>query len=210
MSNVSSQPPMHRLSVAVLLLVLAFSAYGARSGCETRAVPAGMSASAPETASSRAYHLSLQMQAAFSSSDPGSARPVALQYLGSVSDIPCDWNYGNAIHNANSVLGLLALHEGNTAQALLYLKAAGESPGSPQLDSFGPSLMLANELAKAGQYEAVASYISAVAKFWRPDDTTLLAFTLPFLKDPDPLSTWLRVLGNRQVPNFGMNASKTP
>ena len=31
----------------------------------------------------------------------------------------------------------------------------GASPGSPQLDSFGPSLLLASELAKAGEYKAV-------------------------------------------------------
>jgi hypothetical protein len=209
MSNASRHRLMDRLSLAIMLSAMAFSAYGARSGCEKWTSPV-VSASSLEAASSRAYHLSLQMHAAFGSSEPALARPVALQYLDSVSDIPCDWNYGNAIHDANSVLGLLALHEGNTAQALLYLKAAGESPGSPQLNTFGPSLMLANELAEAGEYEAVASYISVIGKFWKPDDTTFLAFALPFLKDPDPLSTWLKALRNRQVPAFGMNASKSP
>jgi hypothetical protein len=201
---------MHRSSLALTLSLAAFSAYAARPGCENCAAPVGVSASTVETASSRAFHLSLQMHAAFAGGDPYSARPLALQYLASVSDIPCDWNYGNAIHDANSVLGLLALHEGNMAQALHYLTAAGESPGSPQLNSFGPSLMLANELAAAGEYDAVAAYISAVGKFWKPDDTTLLAFALPFLKDPDPLSSWLRELRNRRVPDFGINASKSP
>lgn len=201
---------MHKLLLAFALAASCATAQAARPGCERWVAPAGVSASAIEATSSHAYHLLLQMDAAFKSSNPASARPLAVEFLSSVSTIPCDWNYGNAIHNANSVLGLLALHEGKKAEALTFLKASSMSPGSPQLNSYGPSLMLAHELANAGEYDAVAQYVQNIGKFWNPDDTRAIALLLPFFKDPDLISTWLKKLQRHDVPDFGMNAKKSP
>src|SRR5437762_13634578 len=53
---------------------------------------------------------------------------------------PKDWNYGNAIHDSNIVLGRLALKAGDVEAAKKRLLAAGHSSGSPQLDSFGPDM----------------------------------------------------------------------
>ncbi|MCG7911537.1 MAG: RNA polymerase subunit sigma-24, partial [Candidatus Thiodiazotropha taylori] len=50
------------------------------------------------------------------------------------------------------------------------LVLAGQSTGSPQLDSFGPDLKLANVLLKKGQREAVAKYLSGVKRFWEMDE----------------------------------------
>ena len=201
---------MHRLASVVALALVCSAAHAARPGCEHWVAPSGISASAIEATSSNAYHLSLQMHAAFKSSNPASARPLAGAYLSSVSSIPCNWNYGNAIHNANSVLGLLALHEGKKAEAVVFLRAASLSPGSPQLNSYGPSLMLASELAKAGEYEAVAQYVQGIAEFWTPEDRRPVVYLLPFLKDSEPLATWLAKLRRHQAPNFGRNANIPP
>src|SRR6478736_3053711 len=46
-----------------------------------------------------------------------------------------NWNYGNAIQDANLVLGRLALKAGDPATACQRLLAAGHSPGSPQMNS---------------------------------------------------------------------------
>ncbi|MDQ2731693.1 MAG: hypothetical protein M3Y56_08550, partial [Armatimonadota bacterium] len=60
------------------------------------------------------------------------------------------WQYGNNIHEANQILGLAALREGRVADAKRYLIAAGKTPGSPQLNSFGPHMVLAQELLSRG------------------------------------------------------------
>jgi len=66
-----------------------------------------------------------------------------------------DWNSGNAIHDSNMVLGLVALRKGDREQAKQYLLEAGKTPGSPQLNSFGPNVTLAMELLRSGEREAV-------------------------------------------------------
>lgn len=53
------------------------------------------------------------------------------------------WNHGNAVYLSNVLLGRVALREGRLTEARSYLRAAGKSPGSPQLGSFGPELVVA-------------------------------------------------------------------
>ncbi len=76
------------------------------------------------------------------------------------------WNYGNVIHEANSLLGRAALKEGDKRSATEFLLKAGNTPGSPQLNSFGPDFTLARELLKAGEKQGVLDYLDLVAKFW--------------------------------------------
>src|SRR6266566_2651691 len=47
-----------------------------------------------------------------------------------------NWNYGNAVQDANLVLGRIALRKGRVDEAKRYLTEAGKSPGSPQMDRF--------------------------------------------------------------------------
>ena len=77
-----------------------------------------------------------------------------------------DWNYGNAVHHGHLILGRVALREGDTDAAKRHLFAAGRTPGSPQLDSFGPNMMLAKELLAAGETEAVLKYFQLCGAFW--------------------------------------------
>ena len=77
-----------------------------------------------------------------------------------------DWNYGNAVHHGHLILGRVALREGDTDAAKRHLFAAGRTPGSPQLDSFGPNMILAKELLAAGETEAVLKYLQLCGAFW--------------------------------------------
>jgi len=79
---------------------------------------------------------------------------------------PRVWYYGNFLHDGNSVLGLAALLGDDVAAAKAHLHAAGDTPGSPQLDSFGPAMDLAQVLLERGEREAVLDYLDRVALFW--------------------------------------------
>ncbi len=70
-----------------------------------------------------------------------------------------NWNFGNAIYYGNLGLSQVAFNKKmDSKSAVKYLLAASKTPGSPQLDSFGPfiepatrSLLL--DLAKSDQVE---------------------------------------------------------
>jgi hypothetical protein len=88
---------------------------------------------------------------------------VALSLAPSFSD---NWNYGNAIHFAHTALGLVALREGNVPAAVAKLQESGDTPGSPQLNSFGPSMRLARDLLCRGESAPVLVYFKQCGKFW--------------------------------------------
>lgn len=81
-----------------------------------------------------------------------------------------NWNYGNAIHNSNVILGRISLVQGDIDQAKNYLLEASKSEGSPQLDTFGPNLELANELLIENERVAVVQYLESISTFWEMDN----------------------------------------
>jgi hypothetical protein len=80
---------------------------------------------------------------------------------------PDDFDTGNRIHEANILMGRSALHRGRLEAARSYLLAAGRTPGSPQLNSFGPSMRLAKEMLEAGERETVLEYLALCGSFWK-------------------------------------------
>lgn len=101
------------------------------------------------------------------------AAGFAADALAKNTDKP-SWNYGNVVYEANEILGLAALAKGDVAAAKRHLIAAGESPGSPQLDSFGPEMTLAQKLLAKGEKAVVLQFLDLVAKFWatpKPGDS---------------------------------------
>jgi len=98
--------------------------------------------------------------------DAGDTQKAIQLASGLLAQPGSDWNSGNLIHEANQILGRAALREGRTADAIGYLHAAAETHGSPQLDSFGPRMILAQELLAQGEREAVIAYLDRVARFW--------------------------------------------
>lgn len=102
-----------------------------------------------------------------------------------------DWNYGNAIADYNIVLGRLALKSGNVATARKRLLAAGRSPGSPTLDTFGPNMALAKELLTKGGRIVVLAYFELCRRFWKDDD--------------GKLDKWKKDVAHGRAPDFGAN-----
>ncbi len=77
-----------------------------------------------------------------------------------------DWNYGNAVQDFNIVLGATALKSGDVEAAKKHLLEAGRSPGSPQMDTFGPNMILAKALLDVDQRDVVLEYFELCRKFW--------------------------------------------
>ena len=88
------------------------------------------------------------------------------------------WNYGNNIHHGNIALGKIALAEGDVQGAASHLLLAGATPGSPQLNSFGPDTALAKKLLEEGEKEAVLQYLDQCAKFWKTGQDRLSEWTV--------------------------------
>ncbi len=108
--------------------------------------------------------------ASLESGDVDVARKNAEKMLVKNTDTS-SWNYGNVINEANTILGRVALREGDTEAAKAYLLESADTTESPQLVSFGPSFLLARELLERGERDAVLQYLDAVATFWaNPDD----------------------------------------
>lgn len=143
------------------------------------------------SAEKRFYRNTLLVKNLFVDGDHEAARQAAIGLLQEAEAFPKDWNYGNAIHAANIVLGRIALKEDDPKSAGKYLTAAGNTPGSPQLDTFGPDMNLARELLIVGEIDAVQRYFDLCAKFWKMDDGRL--------------KQWKHLAGNGTIPDFGPN-----
>jgi uncharacterized membrane protein YeaQ/YmgE (transglycosylase-associated protein family) len=102
-----------------------------------------------------------------------------------------NWNYGNAIQDGNLVLGRIAVRDGRIEEAKNYLLEAGKSSGSPQLDSFGPNMSLANDLLQKGERDTVLQYFGLCRKFWR--------------MDYGKLNDWSDEVKAGKIPDFGAN-----
>jgi len=105
-------------------------------------------------------------EAAFNSGNYEKARDYAAEEL-QKAESRSYWNYGNAVHDGNAMLGRVALKEGDLVKAREHLLAAGNTPGSPVLCSFGPDMSLANDLLKQGENETVITYLTSCGRFWK-------------------------------------------
>lgn len=134
------------------------------------------------------YLLKDLASAAFAAGETGKAREYAEQMLVAIVD---DWDYGNRVHHGHLILGRIALGEGNLSEAKDRLLRSGQTPGSPQLNSFGPNMALANDLLHCGETEVVLEYFELCSQFW----------------DTDELADWTVLVAGGRTPDFGANLS---
>lgn len=102
-----------------------------------------------------------------------------------------NWNYGNAVHNMNIVAGRIALQKGNIEEAKNQLILAGQTNGSPQLNSFGPNMSLAKELLEKKESKVVLQYFDLCSRFWNNDFSKLNELKV--------------TVQHGEIPNFGAN-----
>lgn len=139
----------------------------------------------------RFYALNAAAKESFATGNIEQARRYAQELLVLLPKFQGNWNYGNAVHDANLVMGRIALREGHRDDAKRYLIAAGNSPGSPQLNSFGPNMSLAKDLLEQREREVVLEYFELCRKFWKMGGAQL--------------DQWSSQVKAGKIPNFGAN-----
>jgi hypothetical protein len=140
-------------------------------------------------AEERYYQLGNLAKAAYDAAEYDKAKTYADELLkGADRGFPVGVD-GDAIHHGNIILGRIALRAGKKEEAKKYLLAAGKTPGSPPLDSFGPNMILAKELLEKGERETVLEYFALCSKFWHREE----------------LDTWSNEVKAGKVPDFGAN-----
>ena len=120
------------------------------------------------------------------------ARKYAQELMTLLPKYQDNWNYGNAVQDANLVFGRIAIQEGRIEDAKRYLIEAGKSPGSPQMDSFGPNMSLAKDLLEKGERDVVLEYFELCRKFWGK-------------LHGDQLDKWGKEVKDGKTPDFGAN-----
>jgi hypothetical protein len=137
------------------------------------------------------YRLDDQVSAAIREGKASEAQAEARWLLRLAWLYPLDWAHGNARHHGHVGLGLVALEQGDTAAAREHLLEAGRTPGSPQLDTFGPNMALAQALLEHGERAVVLSYFDECRDFW-------------WMQDGE-LDRWSAAVRAGETPDFGAN-----
>ena len=128
-------------------------------------------------------------KAAFKCGETDKAAQYAALMLEEAQKDSGNWNSGNLFYYGNLVSGMLALKKGNIEEAEKYLLEAGNSKGSPQLNSFGPGMALADALFKKGKRATVLEFLKRCSKFWQN----------PKCK------RWIKEMEENKVPDFSGN-----
>jgi len=117
--------------------------------------------------SCRIYALKYLAEHSYKKGHLEKARAQAFELLELAPEFQDGCLNGNAIHDSNIILGKVCLREGNVEAAKEHLLKAAHTPGSPQLNSFGPNMALANELLSLGEQEVIIEYFKLCGKFWK-------------------------------------------
>ena len=184
-----SDPAKTRLAVAALRAALA--RLGLPPSSPKEQLAALEEATKGATGDNIFYSLADLAKRAFNAGEAEKASVYSKRLLEMAPKYTKDWNYGNAIYYGNFVLGRIAVNKDNLAQAGEYLLAAGGTPGSPQLDSFGPNMSLAKELLEKNQSDVVLHYLGLCKTFWK--------------MDRGKLDQWSATIRRGEIPDFGSN-----
>jgi hypothetical protein len=111
------------------------------------------------------------------------------------------WNYGNKIFKQHTKLGRVALRKGDIDEAKKQLLASGRTPGSPQLNSYGPDFTLARELAEKGEFDTVIQFLDLVACFWANPDITKPKYKRLAYDHLELLESWKKELRAGKIPD---------
>ena len=135
---------------------------------------------------------------AFWRGDLDDAEVLARELLALAARYESDWNYGNGVHHAHTLLGRIELKRNHLGPAIEHLHESAKTRASPQLSSFGPSMILARELLELGETESVLHFFDLCREFWQAPG--FLA-----IRGVHPLEAWRDEVLAGKTPDFGGN-----
>ena len=177
--------PVGLLVIVILCTMRVGTAHGQPAGAATKESP-------PATEARDRFH-SLRAVAK-RSVDEGrleEAAAYARELLALAPTFAKDWDFGGAVHDGHLVLGRVALRRKDVESARAHLLQAGQTPGGPGLNTFGPNMSLAKDLLERGERSVVLEYFARCRKFWTMGG-----------KD---LDRWADDVARGQMPDFGPN-----
>lgn len=177
--------------VAVIVISLGICVSAQSGGKIADMVRAEDAAEAAQTPADRFYQSTQLARRALTDGDLVRAAGIADHLVAESSKFKDDWNYGNALHLAELVYGHKALAADDLDAARKHLLAAGRTPGSPQLRSFGPDMALAAKLLARGERGIVLEYFELCGNFWT--------------NGTDKLARWTAEVKAGGTPDFGPN-----
>jgi hypothetical protein len=138
-----------------------------------------------------AFVLPALAEAAFDAGELGKARGYGERMLAQVPKLSCAGMKGTAIHQGHTILGRVALAEGDVEQARARLRSAATMLDGELLVFFpprGPNTALAKELLEHGEKACVLDYFRECAAQW--------------YRGGAPLTRWIKVIEEGGIPNF--------
>lgn len=174
--------------VAVLLGAFLTGCGKSSSNNSDPALQALASANTPEL---RFRALGPAAKRCFSAGRIEEARRHAEELLGLLPSFRQHPDYGPALHDANTVLGRIAVREGRLEDAKRHLAESVRAPSAAMMD-YGPSMALAKDLLEKGERQAVLDYLAACRRFWN------------FAR----LEDWRQQIQQGQIPDFGAHLSR--
>jgi len=106
--------------------------------------------------------------------------------VGAIPANPASKTWDRVVSQASSERPSTGRLEGE-ARAVNSVKRIGA--GSPQLNSFGPSMSFAREMLEVGEREPVLEYLNLCRSFWKADQGRL--------------NRWTQEIKEGRIPDFG-------
>jgi hypothetical protein len=185
--------PNKKILVSIFALVVTWSVIGYRNYSYINlpeSAKAEIELNNADSEIHRFYALNDAAKTSFNAKEYEKAKRYATELSMLAEKYPNDWNYGNAVYDAHVVLGRLALLQNDIETAKEELFLAVKTPGSPQLDSFGPNMTLARDLLEVGQTEPVIHFLKECKRFWY---------------DHQKVDEWVKVIESGGMPEFKAN-----
>jgi thiol-disulfide isomerase/thioredoxin len=130
-------------------------------------------------AAQRTHLLGMLAEAEFDAGQTSEAEQDAAKLLTAAAP-----RSGDAIHQAHTLLGRVAMKRGDLATAKQSLLASARVESTPTLSSFGPGMQLAQQMLDAGERDVVIEFLELSRKIWTKDQRKIDAFVKAIKTDP--------------------------
>tara|TARA_B110001454_G_C12723312_1_gene436647 strand:+ start:63432 stop:64088 length:657 start_codon:yes stop_codon:yes gene_type:complete len=115
------------------------------------------------------YSLSERLKRAVKSKDCPKMQSLAGELLAVAPYYSSNWNYGNAIFDGHMAYASCEAKDKKFDSAIHHMTEAAKTPGSPQLNTFGPpyhDMSVLSDLLREGKKAEVVAFLNSLKRFW--------------------------------------------